>query len=94
MVDLDETFAYSSIRNLNFDGQEQLSVYPNPTVDRIKVSSNQPVTNVKVYNQTGALVLNAVPDSSSEVDLTRLSQGTYYVKINNGPSMRKILIVR
>jgi hypothetical protein len=94
MVDLDETFAYSAIKSLNFDGQEQLNVYPNPTVDRIKVSSNQQVTNVKVYAQTGALVLNATPDSANEVDLTKLSQGTYYVKINNGPLMRKILVVR
>lgn len=94
MVDLDKTFAYSAIRSLNFDGQEQMSVYPNPTVDRIKVSSNQQITNVKVYNQTGALVINTLPDSASEVDLTRLSQGTYYVKINDGPLMRKILIVR
>ncbi|SDF00937.1 Por secretion system C-terminal sorting domain-containing protein [Dyadobacter soli] len=94
MVDLDETFAYSAIKSLKFDGQEQLNVYPNPTVDRIKVTSNQLVTNVKVYAQTGALVLNATPDSSNEVDLTKLSQGTYYVKINNGPLMRKILVVR
>ncbi|MBO9613945.1 MAG: T9SS type A sorting domain-containing protein [Dyadobacter sp.] len=94
MVDLDETFAYSAIKSLNFDGQEQLNVYPNPTVDRIKVSSNQQITNVKVYAQTGALVLNATPDSANEVDLTKLSQGTYYVKVNNGPLMRKILVVR
>jgi hypothetical protein len=94
MVDLDDTFAYSAIKSLTFDGQEQLSVYPNPTVDRIKVSSNQQVTNVKLYNQTGALVVNTVPDSANEVDLTKLSQGTYYVKINNGSLMRKILIVR
>ncbi len=94
MVDLDETFAYSAIKSLTFDGQEQMNVYPNPTVDRIKVSSNQLITNVKVYAQTGALVLNTTPDSANEVDLTKLSQGTYYVKINNGPLMRKILIVR
>ncbi|GGM79491.1 hypothetical protein GCM10010967_09000 [Dyadobacter beijingensis] len=94
MVDLDETFTFSAIKSLNFDGQEQLNVYPNPTVDRIKVSSNQLVTNVKVYNQAGALVLNATPDSGNEVDLTKLSQGTYFVKVNNGPLMRKILIVR
>lgn len=94
MVDLDETFAYSAIKSLNFDGQEQMNVYPNPTVDRIKVSSNQLVTNVKVYSANGVLVLSTKPDPASEVDLTRLSQGTYFVKINDGPLMRKILIVR
>lgn len=94
MVDRDETFAYSVMKSLNFDGQEQMNVYPNPTTDRIRLSSNQQITNVKVYSQSGMLVLNTVPDSASEVDLTKLSQGTYFVKINDGPLMRKILVVR
>nr|WP_295932797.1 T9SS type A sorting domain-containing protein [uncultured Dyadobacter sp.] len=94
MVDLDETFAFSAIKNLNFDGDEQMNIYPNPTVDRIRLSSNQQISNVKLYNQSGVLVMNTVPDSANEVDLTRLVQGTYFVKINNGPLMRKILVVR
>jgi hypothetical protein len=94
MVDLDNTYAFSSIRSLNFDGDEQIKIYPNPTVDRIKLSSNQQISNVKLYNQSGVLVMNTIPDSGNEVDVTRLTQGTYFVKINNGSLMRKILVVR
>ena len=94
MVDLDGTFAYSSIKSLKFDGEEQMNIFPNPTTDRIKLSSNQPITNVKVYNQSGVLVLNTRPDASNEIDLSRMAQGTYYVKINDGQVTRKLLVVR
>lgn len=94
MVDMDKTYAFSSIKSLNFDGDAQIRIYPNPTVDRIKLSSNQQISNVKLYNQSGVLVMNTIPDSGNEVDVTRLTQGTYFVKINDGPLMRKIVVVR
>lgn len=94
MVDLDETFAFSMIKSLNFDGEEQMNVFPNPTADRIRLSSNQQISNVKLYNQSGVLVMNTIPGPANEVDLTKLAQGTYFVKINDGPLMRKILIIR
>jgi hypothetical protein len=94
MVDLDGTFAYSSIKSLNFNGEEQMNIYPNPTADRIKLSSNMQIANVKIYSQTGVMVMNTRPDSGNEVDLTKLAQGTYFVKINDGTLTRKILIVR
>jgi hypothetical protein len=40
------------------------------------------------------MVMNTRPDSGNEVDLTKLAQGTYFVKINDGTLTRKILIVR
>ncbi|TLV01034.1 T9SS type A sorting domain-containing protein [Dyadobacter luticola] len=94
MVDLDETFAYSAIKSLNFSGDEEMKIYPNPTSDRIKLSTMQQVANVKIYNQLGVLVMDTLPDSSNEVNLTKLAQGTYFVKINNGTSVRKILVIR
>ncbi|KAA0989581.1 T9SS type A sorting domain-containing protein [Dyadobacter aurulentus] len=94
MVDADGTFAYSSIKSVKFSGEEQMRIYPNPVVDRIKFDSKQQISNVKVYNQNGVLVLNTKPDSANEVDLTRLVQGTYFVKVNDGLIARKILVVR
>ncbi|MCF2488313.1 T9SS type A sorting domain-containing protein [Dyadobacter sp. CY347] len=94
MVDLDGTFAFSTIKSLKFDGDAQLSVYPNPTTDRIVLNSSQAISSVKFYDQRGVLVMNALPDASNAIDVTKLSQGTYFVKINDGTLTRKILIVR
>lgn len=94
MVDQDGTFSFSSIKSLKFDGDAQLSVYPNPTVDRIVLNSSQAISSVKFYDQRGVLVLNTLPDASNAIDVRKLNQGTYFVKINDGTLTRKILIVR
>ncbi|MCE6992413.1 T9SS type A sorting domain-containing protein [Dyadobacter sp. CY323] len=94
MVDADGTFAYSSIRSLNFNGDLEVAIYPNPTSDRIKFSGNQAIENVKIYNVSGIMVLNALPNASNEVDLTKLTQGTYFVKVNNNPVLRKVVVVK
>jgi hypothetical protein len=94
MVDIDGTFAYSSIKNLSFEVNALMQIYPNPTADRIKFTSNEQISNVKLYNVNGVLVLNTKPNSANEVDLTQLAQGTYFVKVNDGATTRKVLVVR
>ncbi|WP_439555765.1 T9SS type A sorting domain-containing protein [Dyadobacter sp.] len=94
MVDADETFAYSSIKSLNFEEDGQMRIYPNPTSDRIKFTGNQQISNVKLYNVNGVLVLNTKPGTDNEVDLTKLAQGTYFVKVNDSTTTRKIVVVR
>jgi hypothetical protein len=81
MVDLDETFAYSSIVNINVEGGAEVSVYPNPATEYIKVStSGDALSNVTIYNVNGQLVKRA---HSDKVDLTGLTVGRYIVKINH-----------
>ncbi|WP_031525940.1 T9SS type A sorting domain-containing protein [Dyadobacter crusticola] len=94
MVDADGTFAYSSIKSLNFDVDGQMSIYPNPTSDRIRFTGTQQISNVKLYNVSGVLVLNTSVDAENEVDLTKLAQGTYFVRVNDGTTTRKIVVVR
>ena len=94
MVDVDGTFAYSSIKSLNFSENVAVEIYPNPTVDRIRLTSAQPVSNVKVYSATGALVLNAKPNEANEVDLKSIAQGIYYVRVNDHQTSKKIVVVR
>lgn len=93
MVDRDETFAYSSIKNLDFDADPNMLVYPNPTSGKLKFNNASKVSNIKIYNTSGVLLLNTAP-IANEIDLTKLSQGTYFVKINNGSVTRRIQIIK
>ncbi|MCE7065646.1 T9SS type A sorting domain-containing protein [Dyadobacter sp. CY326] len=94
MIDQDETFAFSSIKSLNFDGDAQISVYPNPTTDHLVLNSNAAISSVKFYDQRGVLVMNALPDASNAIDVKKLNQGIYFIKINNSASTKRIVIVR
>ena len=93
MVDRDETFAYSSIKNLNFDEDPNMLVYPNPTSGKLLFNNSSMVSNIKIYTASGVLILNTTP-TGNEIDLSKLSQGTYFVKINNGSVTRRIQIIK
>lgn len=57
--------------------ESNVTVYPNPTTDYVKVSDNNVKTNL--YNSTGQLVLNG----DSELDLRSLSNGIYILFMMN-----------
>ena len=64
-----------------------VSVYPNPTTDKITISFRELVTgivNISIYDQMGKLVM--AEDREGQVEMsysfTNLSAGNYFVKIN------------
>ncbi|MCE7040646.1 T9SS type A sorting domain-containing protein [Dyadobacter sp. CY312] len=84
MIDADNTFAYSSIVSVKFEGTSEIALYPNPATDYMTVkSSGATLSNVKIYNTSGVLVKNAAPDASNKIQLGDLKSGRYIVKIND-----------
>lgn len=86
MVDRDMTFAYSRIQSVSFEGiaAADLSVYPNPSSDKLFIRDNGTVKDVVINNLNG----NAVYRSSASfeagnglIDVTKLPQGMYIVKV-------------
>lgn len=96
MVDKDETFAYSSIRSVTFEGQgSDLSVYPNPVSEKLFIRNFNQVTKVNIYNQKGLSVYKSGAIKTGEIGLSNLSPGVYIVKISrsNGlESAQKIVV--
>lgn len=59
-----------------------LSIYPNPTKDKIKISSNKSIDKVLVYNLFGKLLYKSSGKLNSiTVDLGNFSKGIYLVKV-------------
>lgn len=100
MVDRDMTFAYSRIQSVSFEGiaAADLSVYPNPSSDKLFIRDNGTVKDVVINNLNG----NAVYRSSASfeagnglIDVTKLPQGMYIVKVtrkNGLVSTSKIVV--
>lgn len=73
-----------------------MSIYPNPTKDKINIDCSTPLSNsiVKVYNSLGKEVMSQNL-SNTEVDLSSLSQGLYLVNvISNGKVVKQEKIVK
>lgn len=84
MVDLDNTFAFSSIKTVKGSGlQAEVNVFPNPASSnsKITVANLSESTNVRVFDNTGRLVQQISSINSNSVKLNHLQKGSYYIKI-------------
>jgi Secretion system C-terminal sorting domain len=73
-----------------------LEVYPNPASDRIYIRSNiNSPTLVKIYDATGADVLEKLVQDNNPIDISNLSNGLYQVilQTNGFNTSRKICIL-
>ena len=64
-----------------------VSVYPNPTTDKITIAFEELVTgkvNLSIYDQMGKLVMEENRESEVELSysLIKLAVGNYFVKVN------------
>uniref|UniRef100_UPI00146F971C T9SS type A sorting domain-containing protein n=1 Tax=Dyadobacter alkalitolerans TaxID=492736 RepID=UPI00146F971C len=81
MVDKDETFAYSSVRNVTFAELARLSPYPNPVSERFHITNHQQIKQVAMHNQRGMKVFGSQGVTSEGIDVSRLSPGLYTVTL-------------
>lgn len=98
MVDKDETFAYSRIRSLKFDGVgADLSIYPNPVADQLFVRDFSQVTQVVINDLNGRMVHQSGSSANGAINVKNLSAGMYIVRIsrsNGVVSSQKIVIAK
>ncbi len=86
-------------------GQLTLSTYPNPTKKAVRIEYNLPAkmgVKLSIYDVTGRLVKNIVNENQDagfyheSFDITDLSQGVYFVKLNTGDKsiIEKVIFLR
>ena len=75
----DDTFTVSKIQDF------ELSLYPNPAKDTVRISAAESIDRMRIYDLTGKLVKQASPHKAAfSVDVSGLSKGVYLVKLNAG----------
>jgi hypothetical protein len=73
----------SALHTNDFEFGDYFSLYPNPANDflRIESRSNMSPTSFEVYAIDGKLIM-AVPQDTTSVDVSSLSAGLYFIKVN------------
>jgi hypothetical protein len=101
MADLDGTFAYSQIVSLSFDHVANVTFYPNPATDKVKIklegATTGDVTKITLFAVDGKVAYTADKLIQGEIDVTNIPTGTYVVSITlrNGTTQNsKIVIVK
>ena len=74
-----ETNVPCDVLSINEFTFQDLTLYPNPAQDRIKVRSTSLINKIEVYNSLGAL-MNQV-HNTNEIDVSHYNSGLYFLRI-------------
>lgn len=58
----------------------KMKMYPNPTSDKIFIESKEKISEVKVFDTKGKLLLTKTENVISEINLDELPAGIYFIK--------------
>ncbi len=91
-----ELFVYPDVTNsLDEAAILGLNAYPNPTADIVRVSAEDVITELTVYNMLGSVVFQSNPNlQSTVVDLETLTEGVYLIKVKAGDKTGIIRIAK
>lgn len=73
----------SSINENDFKTSIELSVFPNPTNDKVKfeLQTNDKIKTIKIYNQNGQLIQQINKPTETQIDFTNKTFGLYFIRI-------------
>jgi hypothetical protein len=87
----DESNAVTGVQNINKTGVSKILLSPNPTNNFVNVDINSKEnakTTIQIISNTGKIILEESVDlksgdNSHQLDMQKLSQGMYFIKVNN-----------
>ena len=81
----------SSVQNI---GTLNFTVYPNPVVNSLNISSEVEIKNIEIYNLTGLLVQSVRGENISSIDVSDLKSGSYFIRIQTAEGIRGHMIIK
>ena len=79
----------SPTKTANIASKNAFEIYPNPASNLIRIGAE--FTIAKIFSQTGSLIKTS---KTKEVDVYNLTNGIYFVKLDDSPSMVKFVITK
>lgn len=92
-VDFDSRFEYSEIISLRVQGEDQLTVYPNPARDQLTIVNGQGAAYI--FNALGQTVRQFnIGENQKSIRIDDLQEGHYFLQVlqANGEKLRKVFI--
>jgi len=83
----------TTLSTTDINGNFEVSVYPNPTSDYITIKSPSKITEVKMYDMLGKLILTNTK-STDKINVSSLQTGAYILKIysDKGQQIKRLII--
>ena len=95
-VDIDGKFAVSETRTVTFSSSTDLIIFPNPTTDRVFISSGAggKLMSIDLYSTDGKLVVTHTDFSiGNSIDMSAYAPGVYMLRVNSKPGVTDVFKV-
>jgi hypothetical protein len=95
--DLDGKTSLSNVQSVNFVGNADISVFPNPATNYIRINNLSGKTTYHMISENGSVIRQGVINGSTGmIDTRNLAAGTYQLKMINDKTSKtvQVLIVR
>jgi photosystem II stability/assembly factor-like uncharacterized protein len=76
------------------DNLNQISVYPNPSKEFIKIQNQEINSAITIYNITGAIVFQSVLNQSKEIYIKTLKNGLYFINCTNSKGSQTVKFIK
>jgi len=89
-------FIIESATGINEHTPLSAKVYPNPTVDKIIITSNTPITEIVIINIQSQVIkeIKNIASERVEFNLGDLNSGSYIIRITDGNSTTSTMLVK
>jgi hypothetical protein len=79
-----ELIDFQNLSNETFD-EHQYKIYPNPTLDKLNIDAHgNTVNHIELFDVQGKRVMTTSLTNSNQVDVSHLSPGIYFIKLDTG----------
>ena len=87
------TTTFETLSVDEFDQENTVSVYPNPTNGRLFINSSYTIKDIALYDVQGRKVQGFNISEENMLDITHISKGVYFLEITSvkGKSTKKII---
>jgi len=91
-IDIDGSYSYSNLASVFRPLKDGVVVFPNPTSGVVKILNVEEIQSVEIYDLKGNKKLQTF-SNESQLDLSSLEKGVYFLKINMGgkPVIKRIV---
>ena len=96
-VFLDNVFLFTEtdynniISGVTANKENAIKIFPNPVADQLNITLNASSSKISIFNSLGQKVIeNVTTGNIARINVANLQKGVYFVKINNGTSLKFI----
>lgn len=85
----------TSLSTSTFENEAAFTYFPNPVKNTLTLNAQNTIEDVTMYNMLGQEVLRVAPNTvDSEVDMSALQNGTYFVKVTINNVTKTVRVIK